>query len=327
MTEETAAISVQGLQKVFKVGFSGLKAVEALERVDLTVQPGEIYGFLGPNGAGKSTTIKVLTCLIRPTAGSALVFGEPLSSPKARQRIGYLPENPVFYDYLTGLEFMRYYGALLGLSRSESAARAQSLLDRVGLAGAAKLQLRRYSKGMTQRIGLAQALMGDPDLVILDEPVSGLDPIGRREMRELMLDLKARKKTVFFSTHIIPDVEMIGDRVGIIIAGRMVKEGTVAELLGASRLGTEIVLSGLAEEAAAQVFEGMTMRDLDTRLSVLVPAGSPIEPVLGRALEAGAKILTVQPERRALEDIFIDEISARASEKSAPRAAIKKGAA
>ena len=327
MTKSNPAITVRDLKKVFKTGLSGLKSVEALTQVDLTVQEGEIYGFLGPNGAGKSTTIKVLTCLIQPTAGQALVFGEPLSSPKARRRVGYLPENPVFYDYLTGTEFLRYYGALLGLSRSESNARAASLLDQVGLAGAARLQLRRYSKGMTQRIGIAQALLGDPDLVILDEPVSGLDPIGRREMRELMLDLKTRGKTVFFSTHIIPDVEMICDRLGIIIEGKMVREGAVSELLDTSQVNTEVVLSGIDTEKAKTLFEDMTVRDMESRLAVVLPAGTEVEGVLSRAIEAGARIQSVHTERKALEDLFIDEIAARSSEGEAPRAAMKKGAA
>jgi ABC-2 type transport system ATP-binding protein len=321
------AIQIRGLHKTFRVGFSGLKSVEALRGVDLTVQTGEIYGFLGPNGAGKSTTIKILTRLIHPTSGDALVFGEPLEDPKARRRVGYLPENPVFYDYLTGTEFLLYYASLLGVPKGEARDRARRLLERVGIPGAAKLQLRRYSKGMIQRIGIAQALLGDPELVILDEPVSGLDPIGRREMRELMMSLKEQGKTVFFSTHIIPDVEMICDRVGIIIGGRVVREGTVADLLAGGQDVTEVVVTGIGRDATPSLPDGVQMRDAGAQLSILVPQSVPIEDVLRRLMDAGARLVAVQGRGRALEDLFIDEIEARDEGGDAPRAAVRKGAA
>ena len=178
----------------------------ALDSLDLTVESGEVFGYLGPNGAGKSTTISLLLGLIRPTSGTATIFGLDPTRNETRSRIGYLPESPVFYDQLTGREFLRFCGKLCGLRGKDLEARSTRLLEEVGLAHAGDLQIRRYSKGMNQRVGIAQALLHDPELVILDEPMSGLDPIGRAEVRDLILRLKKRGKTVFFSTHIIPDV-------------------------------------------------------------------------------------------------------------------------
>lgn len=319
----TPAIEIRGLKKTFRVGLSGLKVVHALRGVDLTVRPGEIYGFLGPNGAGKSTTIKILTNLVMPTEGTALVFGAPLDSPAARQRIGYLPESPTFYDYLTGFEFLVYYGALVGLGRAEAKVRSRELLARVGLSSAGNLPLRRYSKGMTQRVGIAQALLQDPDLVILDEPVSGLDPIGRREVRELMLDLKARGKTVFFSTHIIQDVELVCDRVGIIIGGKMVREVAVAELLGQGGAGTEVVLGNIGLREVQDLTDGWPVREVGSGISVQVPPKESVEGLLQRALAAQARVVSVQGQRRALEDLFIDEISAQTPD-DGPRAEVRR---
>ena len=322
----TPAIEVRGLRKTFNVGFAGLKKVDALRGVDLTVAPGEIYGFLGPNGAGKSTTIKVLTRLILPSAGDALVFGEPLSKPSARSRVGYLPENPVFYEFLTGSELLHHYGALLGLSRAASRQRAGELLERMGLGRAGNLQIRRYSKGMVQRLGIAQALLGDPEVVILDEPVSGLDPIGRREIRELILELKGRGKTVFFSTHIIPDVELVCDRIGILIAGRIVREGPVGDLLDVGAAATEVVFAKLPLERAASLFPDYTARPVGPSVSVLVPKEASVDDVLRRGLDAGASVEAVQNQRRPMEDIFIEEIATRDVADDAPRAARAAGA-
>ena len=317
--ERQAAIEVRGLEKTFKVGFGGLKEVRALRGLDLTVRAGEIYGFLGPNGAGKSTTIKILNQLIRPTAGTAVVFGEPLSTPRARRRVGYLPENPVFYDHLTGRELMHHYGDLLRLPREETRRRTEALLERVGLGRAGDLGVRRYSKGMTQRLGIAQALLGDPDVVILDEPVSGLDPVGRREMRDLMLELKAQGKTVFFSTHIIPDVELVCDRVGMIIGGRLVREGSVDELLAGKGETVEIVLAGLSSERAAETFPGLDARSVGEAVSLVVPEAQ-VTDVLRRALDQGLTVRSVQPQRRALEDLFLEEAAAGREDDAEPRA-------
>ncbi len=321
----TAAIEIRNLRKTYRTGLSGLRTVEALRGVNLTVQAGEIYGFLGPNGAGKSTTIKVLTQLVGASEGSALVFGEPLTSPRARQRIGYLPENPVFYDYLTGQEFLVYYGRLAGLSKRDARVRAGELLERVGMGKAGALQLRRYSKGMIQRIGIAQAVLHKPDLVILDEPVSGLDPIGRREMRDLMLELKAEGKTVFFSTHIIQDVELICDRVGIIVAGQVRREGRVSDLIGRGDEATEIMVGSIGLEQAREVFSPFPVREMGSGLSVRVPP-EQVERIVRTALDRGAALISVQNQRKPLEDLFIEEIAAQAPD-SAPRANVHMGKA
>jgi len=202
----------------------------ALEGLDLNVHEGEVFGFLGPNGAGKTTTIKILMGLIHPTSGTAKIFSHPADNIDVKSKIGFLPESSHFYDYLTASEILSFYGQLFGLSKNLIKERALSLLKRVGLASSAKLQLRKFSKGMLQRIGIAQALINDPDLIILDEPMSGLDPIGRKEMRELILGLKAQGKTIFFSSHIIHDVEMICDRVGILAHGKLLTVGRIDEI-------------------------------------------------------------------------------------------------
>jgi ABC-2 type transport system ATP-binding protein len=231
----TAAVRVEGLTKVFRPGWPWQPAVTALAGLSLTVQTGEIYGFLGPNGAGKTTTLKILMGLIRASGGRAEVLGRPAGDVEVRQHIGFLPESPYFYDYLTAEEFLAFYGRLAGLDRGGMPDRIAGLLKLVGLTGARERQLRTFSKGMLQRIGLAQALVHDPALVILDEPMSGLDPIGRKEVRDLILGLRERGKTVFFSTHIIPDVEAMCDRVGIVVKGRVVAEGRVDELAAQGR--------------------------------------------------------------------------------------------
>ena len=224
------AIELEDVEKRFRVNL-GVSRRVALDRMTLGVQPGEIYGFLGPNGAGKTTSIKILTALLRQDAGTARIFGADPTLKQTRKRLGFLPESPVFYDQLTGREFLHFCGRLCGMDGTGLRQRAGELLERVGLASAADLQIRRYSKGMNQRVGIAQALLHGPDLIILDEPMSGLDPIGRAEIRDLIVELGREGKTVFFSTHIIPDVEIICDRIGLVNRGRMVAEGSVDELL------------------------------------------------------------------------------------------------
>ncbi|MGH7364507.1 MAG: ABC transporter ATP-binding protein, partial [Candidatus Methylomirabilales bacterium] len=244
------AIRAEGLTKDYRTGF-WRRRVRVLHDLNLEVQAGEVFGFLGPNGAGKTTTLKLLTGLIHPTAGSATVLGEPAGSVGVKARIGFLPENPYFYDYLTGAEYLDYCGALAALPRTVRRDRVGTLLERVGLSGQGGLQLRKYSKGMLQRIGLAQALINDPAVIFLDEPMSGLDPLGRKEVRDLILHLREQGRTVFFSTHIIPDVEVVCDRVGIILAGRLSAVGRVEELLASPLEQIEVTASGLAPEAAA----------------------------------------------------------------------------
>jgi len=225
-----SVIEIEHLRKDFQVGFWGRESV-AISDINLSVQEGEIFGFLGPNGAGKTTTIKILMGLIHPTAGTAKLLGQPVGNIKAKSKIGFLPESSHFYEYLTAMEALTFYGGLFGLSKNRLKERIPTLLKQVGLVSSAHLQLRKFSKGMLQRMGIAQSLINDPELIILDEPMSGLDPIGRKEMRELILGLKAQGKTVFFSSHITHDVEMICDRVGILVGGRLLRMGGLAEIL------------------------------------------------------------------------------------------------
>jgi len=297
------AIELSGLEKRFSVGL-GVRRRVALDGMGLSVQAGEIYGFLGPNGAGKTTSIKILTGLLRQDAGSARILGLDPALPSTRARIGFLPESPVFYDQLTGREFLRFCGRLTGMTRTRIAERSATLLERVGLAGAADLQIRRYSKGMNQRIGIAQALLHDPELVILDEPMSGLDPMGRAEMRDLIVSLRNEGKTVFFSTHIIADVEIICDRIGLVNRGRLVAEGRVQELLASTAgTSTEVLVEGLPSsfdaaplrETAASTGHRLFTAESDDRL----------REFLGKVLQARARVVSINPRRETLENLVV----------------------
>ncbi|HEY3352567.1 MAG TPA: ABC transporter ATP-binding protein [Polyangia bacterium] len=313
-------ILIEGLQKTFAFGFWRRK-VRAVEELSLEVHEGEIFGFLGPNGAGKTTTIKILMGLCYPTAGRVEVFGRKVPHPEAQARLGFLPENPYFYDYLSGAELLDLAGRLSGLGAAERRARAGRLLERVGLADAAARPLRKYSKGMLQRIGIAQALINDPKLVVLDEPMTGLDPIGRKEIRDLIVALKAEGKTVFFSTHILPDVELVCDRVGIIAKGRLRDVGPLDALLSPRVLEIEVVL-----EAAA----GLDLGPLAPLCRRLRPAagttvaqldGEQVDPFLAQALSLGAHVVSVTPRKENLEDLFMRQTAAPAAEPAARGAA------
>jgi ABC-2 type transport system ATP-binding protein len=223
------AIEIKSLSKKYTLGL-GESSITALNQLDLDIKEGEVFGFLGPNGAGKTTTIKILIGLMTPTSGTARLFDQEITNESVRSKIGFLPETPSFYEYLTGTEMLSFYGQLFDLPKNEIKERTTALLKQVGLESSAHLQLRKFSKGMLQRIGIAQALINDPALVMLDEPMSGLDPIGRKEMRELILALKAQGKTIFFSSHIIHDVEMICDRVGILAKGKLLGIGHLDEI-------------------------------------------------------------------------------------------------
>ncbi len=233
------AIKIEDLSRSFKVHFWERKK-EILKGISFEVYNGEVFGFLGPNGAGKTTTIKTITGLIRPDRGRVEIFGHPPNSLEAKKRIGFLPESPYFYEHLTGYEFLKIHSMLCNERTDKNM--LMELIERVGLKNASDLALRKYSKGMLQRIGIAQALVGNPDLLILDEPLTGLDPIGRKEIKDLILDLKKAGKTVFFSSHILPDAEVICDRIGIIIAGRIMRVGTLDELLKKGTKTDEISL-------------------------------------------------------------------------------------
>lgn len=301
-----SAIRTRGLAKTFRSGFLA-RPVHAVRGVDLDVREGEIFGFLGPNGAGKTTTIKMLTGLIRPSAGEAWIGEVPVASPASRRKLGFLPEGTFFHEYLTGREFCNMHARLLGIPRAERADRVQQLLVRVGLENSAAVQIRNYSKGMRQRVGLAQALVGDPALVILDEPMSGLDPVGRREVRDLILGLREQGRTVFFSSHVLADAEMICDQVAVIVAGRIVEAGYLADLLGNEVGGVELVAEGLAEELWRELSQ-FARRSVSrgSRHLFEFSGEAAAEKALDRIREAGGRVSSLSPARRSLEDLVVE---------------------
>jgi ABC-2 type transport system ATP-binding protein len=298
-----AILRAEGLTKVFEVGVR-LRRVTAAEDVSFAVEEGEIFGFVGPNGAGKTTTIKMLMGLIFPTRGRAFIFDVPIPSQAAKARIGYLPENPAWYEFLTGIEAMELFARLAGVPGSERRRRCGELLGLVGLEGAAGRQIRKYSKGMQQRLGIAQALVGDPAFVILDEPMSGLDPVGRKEMRDLILELKRRGKTVFFSTHILPDVESLCDRVGVIVGGRLRDVGRLGELLS-PRVRTVELVAVAPDGAAAALAAGSSLSRDGDRVAVSFPDEGSAEAAVRALLAAGGKVVSLVPHRETLEDFFV----------------------
>ena len=307
------AIKTEGLCKDYRLGFLR-RRTRVLHALDLTVEMGETFGYLGPNGAGKTTTLKLLMGLVHPSAGRAWLLEREIGDPDVRAAVGFLPENPSFYDYLTGEEFLAYGARLAGIPRRRAREQIAALLDQVGLTGAGRLQLRKYSKGMLQRIGLAQALLGDPRLVILDEPMSGLDPIGRKEVRDIMLRLRAEGRTVFFSSHIIPDVEMISDRVGILLGGRLARVGRLDELLGAEVESVEVIAVGLPAPTVEKLGALALVPPLVQGGRVLFRLGgdADVDKLLRRALEAGGRIASVTPQKRGLEELFLAEVRAGA---------------
>lgn len=302
-----AIIRVERLSKEFRQGFL-MRRVLAVKDVSFQVERGDIFGFLGPNGAGKTTTIKVLTGLIRPTAGRAELFGETVPSRRALSRIGFLPENPYVYPYLTPSEFVQLCGRLSGLSGRAARDRTKQVLQQVGVAYAADRAVRRLSKGMLQRTGLAAALVADPELLILDEPMSGLDPVGRKEVRDLIVDERRRGRTIFFSTHILNDVETLCDRVAILRKGEVVVSGRISELLRRDARRTEVTLSG-EYQALAGSFEqeGLKVKQVGGMLVVLVEGADKVSQVLSRALAAGLTVEQVVPRHETLEDLFVRE--------------------
>ncbi len=301
-------ISVKGLSKTYQVGFWMNRKVRALQGLDLEVGRGQIYGLLGPNGAGKSTTIKILMNLVRASEGSASLFGKPADDPAMRRRVGFLPENPAPYEYLTGLEFVTFAGQLSGLSGVELDRRVKEVLGQVEMSGAEKLQIRRYSKGMVQRVALAQALVARPSLLILDEPTSGLDPIGRRQMRELILAERERGTTVLFCSHIISDVESLCDRLAMLVGGRRVREGAVTELLSRGQDSVELTFQGISRERLTTLAPPQTLID-SSEGGLLLRVGRPdSQPLLAAAMAAGAQVLRVQPARASLEQLFLEAV-------------------
>ena len=304
------AIRTEALTKHYTVGFWRPRPYVALDRLNLHVETGEVFGFLGPNGAGKTTTLKLLMQLIYPTSGRAEILGRPVGDVAVRRRIGYLPENPTFYDNVSAEELLAYFASLFGYRGAERKARVSRLLDDVGLGAERRLQLRKYSKGMIQRVGLAQALINDPEIVFLDEPMSGLDPLGRRHVRDIILRLRDKGTTVFFSSHILSDAEAICSRVGILAAGTLVSAGTIAEMVPFQVRGWELTAANLTDAAA------LSLSDLgieSTRIShdrhhIRLPASVRPEQVVTRISAAGGEVLSLNPVRDTLEDVFVAQV-------------------
>jgi ABC-2 type transport system ATP-binding protein len=298
------AIETENLSKEYPHGFLHLKKKTSLEGLTMQVEDGAVFGLLGPNGAGKSTTIKLLMGIIFPTAGSARMLGKPVSDVSMHRDIGYLPEQPYFYDYLTATEVLDYFAQFHGYSAAERGQRVQKMLKKVGLETAGKIQLRKYSKGMLQRVGLAQAILHDPKLVILDEPMSGLDPVGRREVRDIILELKNAGKTILFSTHILPDAEMLCDRVGVIAGGQLRGVGAPGAIVGVKATGMEILFE-LAEGAALpeRIHAQATRSGAGYRMSV---GESELYVALEELRAAGARITSVTQIKPTLEDFFLE---------------------
>jgi ABC-2 type transport system ATP-binding protein len=303
------AIDVRDLRKVFRTPLRR-KKVEALRGVSFTVERGHIYGFVGPNGAGKTTTIRTLMGLIRPSGGSATIFGHAIPSRAARFKVGFLPETPYFYDYLTVGELLDLAGRLFGMPKSARKKRAEELIEKVGLGRARTQPLKKFSKGMLQRAGLAQALMNDPELVVLDEPTSGLDPIGRKEVRDLIVELRDQGKTVFFSSHILTDIEAIADRVAIIARGQLQAQGTPAELIKRTVLGIDVTVRVAAETELGELTDGASrVRRNADELSLTLAADVDVDSWLARARDKGAKVVAVAPRHETLEELFMREIA------------------
>jgi ABC-2 type transport system ATP-binding protein len=306
-------VEIENLTKDYEVGFWRKRKVRALDGLTLSVEQGEIFGFLGANGAGKTTTLKLLMRLIFPTAGKARILGNDIADVAMHQRIGYLPENPYFYDYLTAREFLEYCGELFGYAPSERKKQSEDLLRRVRLDEKSwNTQLRKFSKGMLQRVGLAQAVINDPEVVFLDEPMSGLDPIGRREVRDLIASLRQEGKTVFMCSHILSDIEVLCDRVAILKRGKLAHVGNLDELR--SRAGdrdlVEVVATAMDAEAFKRQLPGsdrVVLTATASGLRIQVPDESEVDSVIIALRKAGGKLVSVQPVRQSLEELFLDD--------------------
>jgi len=298
-------IRAERLSKIFRVGFWA-RRVRAVQELSLDVRRGEIFGLLGPNGAGKTTAIKMLLGFVRPTSGKAWVGEAPAGSIAARRRLGYLPENPALYEFLRGDEYLQFAGKLAGLSSGDAKKQAGLLLEKVGLAGRADRPIRRFSKGMVQRLGLAQALMGEPETIILDEPMSGLDPIGRKDVRDLILSLRAEGRTVLFSTHILSDVEAICDRVGIVVDGKLTDCGSLADLVEPGARAVELILENAPAELIARFeAQGGSVLLRDRAQVVTFADEARAQEALRAALAVNARLVSFTPHRRSLEELFV----------------------
>lgn len=305
------AIDIDHLSYDYQAGFWRKRAVRALDGLSLQVAPGEVFGFLGPNGAGKTTTFKILMRMIHPVAGTARILGRPLDDLSMRARIGYLPEQPYFYDYLTAREYLLYSGALTDVPREKRKARAEQLLAQVRLEAHADKQLRGFSKGMLQRLGLAQALINEPEVLFLDEPMSGLDPLGRREVRDLIVSLRAQGTTIFFSSHILTDVESMCDRVAILNRGRLVEAGKLSEILKSRANEIEVVVS-TSDQQALQSLAALALEIHPTNdgARLRLESDQHLAALLDILHRAGGRLVSINPVRDSLEDLFVREVTA-----------------
>jgi len=304
------AVRLRGLTKDFRVGFWRPRPKRAIDGVSLDVEPGEVLGYLGPNGSGKTTTLKLLMQLIFPTAGTAEILGRPVGDLDVRRRIGFLPESPYFYDNLTASELLAHFAGLFGFSSRDARRRAEDLLDRVGIGDERGSYLRTYSKGMLQRVGIAQALINDPEVVFLDEPMSGLDPLGRRAVRTLILSLRDEGRTLFFSSHILADAEAICSRVAILSRGRLVASGRLSEL-GLRVRGWELVV---ADAAASDMVEleptvERVTRVAEGRYVIEVPADREPAQLIAELTARGARLVSLMPHQQTLEEFFVDRVT------------------
>lgn len=302
------SVEILGLQKIYAVGFWRQKQKIGLKDLHLEIQQGEVFGFLGPNGAGKTTTLKLLMGLIFPSAGTARILSKDWRDPAVRARIGFLPEQPYFYDYLTPIELLNYYGTLSGVSAADRRARIPKLLERVGLPGQGNVQLRKFSKGMLQRIGIAQAVLHEPEIVFLDEPMSGLDPVGRREIRDFIQNLNREGKTVFFSTHILSDAEALCHRVAVLNRGELRGVGVIEELVSRNRGRVEVVWEGPSAVSFAQglgaechVAAEMVRATLDE---------SRLQELLDILKVRSLRLVSVNPVGASLEEYFLQRLEA-----------------
>src|SRR5207248_8537531 len=301
---DRAAIEILGLERTYSVGFWRKKPKLALKPLRLSIEEGEIFGFLGPNGAGKTTTLKLLMGLVFPTSGSARILGMEVNDPRMKAQIGFLPEQPYFYDYLTARELLMYYGQLSGMDSKALPKKIHEVLQRVGLPDVGGVQLRKFSKGMLQRVGIAQAILHDPKVVFLDEPMSGLDPMGRREVRDLVEQLKGEGKTVFFSTHILSDAEALCDRVAIIHLGELRGVGAVAELTSSIQGKVEIVWQGTHVPASFNFGECHVTGDT---VRAVVPEEKQ-DAALDLLHREGLRLVSLVPVRASLEDYFVQKL-------------------
>ena len=308
------AIEIENLSKEYPFGFLNLRKKKSLESLTMRVENGEVFGFLGPNGAGKSTTIKLLMRLIFPSSGSARILGESIDNVSMHGSVGYLPEQPYFYDYLTAHELLDYFARFHGLSSTDRRSRVEAMLKKVGLESANKIQLRKYSKGMLQRVGLAQAILHRPRVVVLDEPMSGLDPLGRREVRDIILELKREGCTVLFSTHVLSDAETLCDRVGVLVGGRLRGVGAPAELVNIKAQGMEVLFELPGEAPNHPFFTNATRTGDRYRVQV---AEEELYPALEQLKSGGARILSVAQIRPTLEEFFMHLVEADRAQASA----------